>query len=64
MREFYKDFYGCAASIRIEKDGTAHLTVTTPGGHCVHKKSYNSKRGAKIAMGKLSEGWTLRDTWK
>ena len=63
MREFYKDFYGCAASLRLNEDGKAHLTVTTPGGKLIHKKSYNSKRGARIAMGKLSESWTLKQTW-
>lgn len=62
MREFYKDFYGCSACIRIDRDGSAHLTVRA-GGKLVHKKSYNNKRGARIAMGRLSDGWRLEDTW-
>lgn len=62
MREFYKDFYGCAACIRIDRDGAARLTVRA-GGKLVHQKWYKNKRGARIAMGKLSDGWRLEETW-
>ena len=64
LREFYKDFYGCAASINHRDDGTVVLCVMTPGGKLIHKKSYSSRRGARIAMGKLSDGWTKRDEWR
>ena len=62
MREFYKDFYGCAACIRIDRDGSAHLSVRA-GGKLIHHKSYKNKRGVRIAMGKLSDGWRLEETW-
>ena len=59
--EIYHDFYGCVACIRHYKNGTARLTVRTAGGHLVHRKDYATYRGAKIAMGKLTDGgWTRK----
>ena len=58
--ELYRDFYGCTACIRKAKSGGARLTVRTPGGELFHAKDYNTYRGAKIAMGRMSESWSRR----
>ena len=58
--ELYRDFYGCVACIRKYKSGSVRLTVRTPGGELIHAKNYNTYRGAKIAMGRLSDGWVRR----
>lgn len=55
--ELYRDFYGCHACIRRMKDGSARLTVRTGSGKIIHAKNYSTYRGAKIAMGHLSEAW-------
>ena len=56
--ELYKDFYGCHACIRKAKSGGARLTVRSPVGKIIYAKDYKTYRGAKIAMGRLSDGWT------
>ena len=58
--ELYRDVYGCTACIREAKTGSARLTVYSGSGKIIHSKTYTSKRGAKIAMGKMSDGWTRR----
>ena len=58
MMELYRDFYGCHACIRTMKNGSARLTVRTAGGKLIHSKNYATRRGARIAMGRLSDGWT------
>ena len=58
--EIYRDVYGCTACIREAKSGATRLTVYTGSGKLIHSKTYTSKRGAKIAMGRLSDGWTRR----
>ena len=60
MKTYYRDPYGCTASIRTKKaDQTATLTVRNPYGKLVHKKQYKTERGAKVALGKLSDGWLI-----
>lgn len=54
--ESYKDFYGCTAYIRTAKSGRARLTIFT-GTHLIFVKTYQTYRGAKIAMGKQSDCW-------
>lgn len=56
VTEYYKDFYGCTASIK-HSDSGAVLTIRTPSGNLVKKQKYNTRRGATIAMGKASDGW-------
>lgn len=58
--ELYRDFYGCTACIRKFKSGSARLTIHAPGGKLIHAKNYNTYRGAKIAMSRLSDGWSRR----
>lgn len=61
-REFYKDLTGCTAS--ITKSRTLYwLKVYTPSGcMLIHFKSYTSYRGAKIALGKIGQSWTMTHT--
>jgi len=55
MTKFYKDFYGCTASITEHKDGTATLVMVA--GMTRTTKKYNTIRGAKMAMSRQSDGW-------
>lgn len=56
MTRYYKDVYGCRARIVERKDGTAFLHATTPGGHCIISRAYNSFKGARIALGRIGDG--------
>lgn len=60
MMEFYRGVYGETARIMVYKDGSARLTVRIGCGKLIHAKDYKSRRGARIAMGHLSDGWTKR----
>lgn len=60
MKKYFKDFYGGGASIELHRDGTATLRISDGYGSRIHKKTYGSERGARIAMGKWSEGWEER----
>lgn len=53
---YWKDFYGCTASIKHNENG-ADLTIRTHSGELIQKKHYTTLRGAKIAMGKSSDCW-------
>ena len=57
MRAFYTDIYGCTADLCEYPSGTTRLTVRDPRGTIIHRKEYNTWRGAKVALGKLSDGW-------
>ena len=57
--ENFTDFYGCTATITVCIDGCANLAVRTDRGSLVHAKTYNTYRGAKIAMGKMSDCWSM-----
>jgi len=56
MMKTYRDFYGAHACIRTMRDGSARLTVRVCG-KLIYAKNYQTERGAKIAMGKLGDGW-------
>lgn len=56
MKRYYKDAYGCTASIS-ETPKAATLRVCDAHGACIHKKRYGNFRGARIAMGRMSDGW-------
>ena len=53
----YHDFYGCQAIIKPSEDGTVRLTIRDYRNRPIHAKSYKTERGARIAMGKMSDGW-------
>lgn len=54
--ERYRDCYGATARIRTSKSGGARLTVYS-GTKLMHAKDYATYRGAKIAMGRMSDTW-------
>lgn len=56
MTRYFKDFYGTSAKITTHKDGTAVLKMSA-GGKRFWNKTYATERGAKIAMGKMSDCW-------
>ena len=56
VKEFYKDFYGCTASVKHNNNG-AKLTIRTPSGELIKEQSYNTRKGAMIALGRASDGW-------
>lgn len=55
--KLYHDFYGCHACIRVFDNGSARLTIRSKYGNIFHAKNYKSERGARIALGKLGDGW-------
>lgn len=57
MKKNYKDFYGCTASITVARDGRAKLVMRTAGGKLIARGEYKTERGARIAMGRSSDGW-------
>lgn len=56
MKKYYRDFYGSSASIQMMRDGSAKLRIRC-GSKLIVNKTYNTERGAKVAMGKSSDGW-------
>ena len=54
--ETFEDFYGCTYSIRYQPDGTFRMAARTPHGELFHMKTYASYRGARIALGRITEG--------
>lgn len=57
MKTYYRDAYGCTASIEHRKSGTAKLIIRDPIGRVVVKRPYVSDNGARIAMGKFGDCW-------
>ena len=57
MLNIYHDFYGNQAAIRTAKSGGARLTIRGSGAKLIYAKTYKTRRGARIAMGRLSDGW-------
>ena len=55
MKQLFRDNYGGVASIKKWKDKYI-LTAWTDYGNVYHKKSYPTYRGAKIALGRLTDG--------
>ena len=58
---YYEDFYGCTASIAVRPNGTCLLTMRLPRGNLYCQKTYSTRHGAMIALGKMTEG-TARPT--
>ena len=49
MKRYFKSIYGATASIMQHRDGTATLTVCCGGKRS--RKTYNTARGARVALG-------------
>ena len=62
IKTYYRDPYGCTASIREEfKPYHEYLLRVCDGyGNLIHKKTYSTERGARIALGRLSDGMMER----
>ena len=58
MKRYFRSIYGATASIQTHRDGTATLVVFCGGKR--HRKTYNTERGARIALGKWSDEWEER----
>ena len=56
-KTYYRDVYGCTASIRENNDGSATLKVADAHGNPIYGKCYASKTAARRAMGRMSDGW-------
>lgn len=61
IKYFYRDFYGDTASIFLRPDGSCLLTMRLSNGDLYCQRTYSTWRGARIALGKMSEG-TARPT--
>lgn len=59
-KEFFRDVYGCTASIyRRPNDPVVNLTVCDAHGNTIVSwRPFRSYRGAKISLGRMSDGWT------
>ena len=58
MKKYFRDFYGCTASIRTRYNGRTELVIRTGLGGLVLRREYDTERGARIAMGQYSDSWT------
>lgn len=58
MKRYFRDFYGCTASIRTHRNGQSDLVIRTGQGGLILRRTYNSERGARIALGQYSDRWT------
>ncbi len=56
-KRYFKDFYGCTDSIGKTRDGKFRLKVAIPGRTGRINKVYDTERGARIALGRSSDGW-------
>jgi len=60
FNEYYRDFFsGCSAILTRYEDGNAHLVVFNRNGNMTHRKTYKTYRGARIAMGRMGDGWYI-----
>ena len=60
-KKYFYDFYGGTASITIRRDKKAKLIVRDAYGGKTIDKVYDTERGAKIAMGRCSDGWREKE---
>ena len=61
--EYFSDFYGFTYSVIQQANGSYRLCARDGHGDLYHVKTYSSRRGCNIALGKLTEG-TARPTGK
>lgn len=58
MKRYFKDFYGCTASIGPTRDKRQRLRICNPNGHQMAAKVFDTYKGARQALAHWSEGWT------
>lgn len=54
-KTYYKDIYGCSASITKWRD--KFILKVSNGYRVFYKKMYDTFKGARIAMGRIGDGW-------
>lgn len=59
MKKIYKDFYGCTASIRGKRNGSAKLIVRNGNGKKTHDQLHINAKAAQACMRRLSDGRKL-----
>lgn len=59
----FSGFYGSYGKIEINNDGTAFVEIIWNGYIPTepYRKTYKSLRGAKIALGRMLESYTLKE---
>jgi hypothetical protein len=55
-KQFFKDFYGNTASITKKTEGYV-LIIRDYYGKLSYRKTYETAKGAKIALGKMGDCW-------
>lgn len=59
MVKKYRDFYGCHAYIKEGRHayGQSYYTLSVwTGSKCIHRQSYPTFKGARIALGRITDG--------
>lgn len=56
-KRYFKDWYGCTASIRINRDLSASLSIADSTGKHIFGKCYGTEHGARVALSKWSDTW-------
>ena len=56
MKKVYHDCYGGVIAITKLRSGKYYLSARTTYGDIYHKGTYETFRGAKIALGRITEG--------
>ena len=56
---YFKDFYGCTASIAEEpgEEFPYRLKVSAANGHRFCDRTYRTYKGARAAMGRMGDCW-------
>lgn len=58
-RYTYEGFYGDYGTLIVHNDGRTTLTMNY--GTKTEKRRYNSFRGAKIALGRMVDSYTIKE---
>lgn len=56
MKKMYRDCYGGIIAIKKLRNGKFYLSARTCYGDIYHKGEYETFKGAKIALGRITEG--------
>lgn len=59
MTRYFRDSYGCTASLAKRPDGVL-LSVRDGHGRLLIRRTYATEHGARIALGRCSDCWRER----
>lgn len=59
MKRYYRDAYGCTASI-TKRTSDVLLSVRDGHGRLLIRRTYATEHGARIALGRCSDCWRER----